>query len=964
MKLLRHLHLVVLCLVVPATAFAANLPCNPCVGVQSEDPRTTATAVAAGRQLPPEARLYVGWTALLEPSVDVEVATSVRAAAATPWPVLVFTAPAPIALNAAALQAELATATRLAHDAGPGTHFTVSWRPAAAPSEAEQAREYAFLFKRAAVALTGAVAGAQVFAEPPLRHAALRGFYAEEVAAYVDGIALAPTSSESEAATMAILAELDPGKPVALHGVPYPAEPLEAMALAAAASTRGFSVTLFALSNPAADLSPLEAVASEFSGDLSYDSASSPEGTWAFVRGEDLGLRVVARVPTATTALLFPDPGIKRATRVAIATGAEIALGGTRVGNGVQVIPGKAAVPVALLRLDRETPSEYEAIRDQVTVAGARDMPVEEILRRLQAFEDAQSRALRHYSAVNTTTLAFRVAGSQTVEATFEGDTFVRQGEAPDWAWQRFFLNGVRWRGESLPEIPLVQPEKAAAMPLEVLFTKEYRYSLRGTDTVNERPVWVVDFAPAGPVDGKQLYQGTVWVDRELYARVRTKALQLGLAGDVISNEETLVYTPIRADGTTAPWQPGTFVLPLEVRGQQLLSVLNNATLVEKSTRLSQVKVNDPDFETSRAEVLASNATMVRDTKKGLRYLVKSESGERVVKEGFDADKLFAIAGVFYDDSLDYPLPLVGVNYLSLDLKKTGMQANVFFAGALLTANLADPTFLGSRTDFGADLFAFAVPLADSFFRDDAEVEGEEVEIRPASLGFSFGRPLGSYLKADLSYKVFLADYGSTDNTAPGFVTPSDHYTHMASLGARYARNGYQLRLGGTYHLRTEWEPWGLPGNLEDTTATKDYLTWEGSLGKTWKPAAFQRIGAEIAYAGGQDLDRFSKVQFGFFGGTRVHGYQGGRVRAEEAVATHLSYGFGVGDALRLDAIVDVAWATDKASGLDQELLAGFGIAGSFIGPWQTLVNIDLGLPVAGPDDGFVAYVVFLKLFR
>ena len=33
------------------------------------------------------------------------------------------------------------------------------------------------------------------------------------------------------------------------------------------------------------------------------------------------------------------------------------------------------------------------------------------------------------------------------------------------------------------------------------------------------------------------------------------------------------------------------------------------------------------------------------------------------------------------------------------------------------------------------------------------------------------------------------------------------------------------------------------------------------------------------------------------------------------------------------------------------------------MGPWQTIVQIDLGAALAGPDDGFVAYVVFLKLF-
>ena len=70
-----------------------------------------------------------------------------------------------------------------------------------------------------------------------------------------------------------------------------------------------------------------------------------------------------------------------------------------------------------------------------------------------------------------------------------------------------------------------------------------------------------------------------------------------------------------------------------------------------------------------------------------------------------------------------------------------------------------------------------------------------------------------------------------------------------------------------------------------------------------------------------------------------------------------------VGNLLRFDAIGDAAWATDEVSGLDNELLAGVGLQGSFIGPWETLIQVDLGTPLAGPDDGLVAYVVFLKLF-
>ena len=33
------------------------------------------------------------------------------------------------------------------------------------------------------------------------------------------------------------------------------------------------------------------------------------------------------------------------------------------------------------------------------------------------------------------------------------------------------------------------------------------------------------------------------------------------------------------------------------------------------------------------------------------------------------------------------------------------------------------------------------------------------------------------------------------------------------------------------------------------------------------------------------------------------------------------------------------------------------------MGPWQTIVNLDLGVAVAGPDDGVSLFLTFLKLF-
>ena len=118
-----------------------------------------------------------------------------------------------------------------------------------------------------------------------------------------------------------------------------------------------------------------------------------------------------------------------------------------------------------------------------------------------------------------------------------------------------------------------------------------------------------------------------------------------------------------------------------------------------------------------------------------------------------------------------------------------------------------------------------------------------------------------------------------------------------------------------------------------------------------------------MEYVDGSNLDRFSKYGFGLFSDIRVHGYQIDKVRADEALATHLRYGFDLGTLLRLDLVGDVAWATDVDAGLDQELLAGVGLAGTFPGPGRTLINLDLGVAVAGPDEGISVLLVVLKLF-
>jgi hypothetical protein len=357
---------------------------------------------------------------------------------------------------------------------------------------------------------------------------------------------------------------------------------------------------------------------------------------------------------------------------------------------------------------------------------------------------------------------------------------------------------------------------------------------------------------------------------------------------------------------------------------------------------------------------------MLRDTDEGLRYLVKEEGGEgRVVKEGFDTDKLFLLGGVFWDDALDYPLPLAGVNWFSFDWRGTGTQVNFFWGGPLLTLDVATPDAFGSRFDAGADFFALAVPLADSVYRDDEEVLAEEVETTTASFELKAGRPIGSFFRLGASYDASWFGFGSTDETGEDFRVPEDHILHSFELDGRYSRSGYRLSFSGSFNRRGSWEAWGTPDQQAAfDPESEDFLRWQVSLAKSWYFSSFRKLGAEVDWLSGEDLDRFSKYGFGFFGGSRVHGYQSNKVRAEEVLAAHVTYGFDLGEVFRVEGIADAAWASDEESGLSDELLAGVGASGTFMGPWQTLIQLDVGVPVAGPDDGFVLYLVFLKLFR
>ncbi|MEO1370548.1 MAG: hypothetical protein AAFX50_25480, partial [Acidobacteriota bacterium] len=350
-----------------------------------------------------------------------------------------------------------------------------------------------------------------------------------------------------------------------------------------------------------------------------------------------------------------------------------------------------------------------------------------------------------------------------------------------------------------------------------------------------------------------------------------------------------------------AEWTRDAYYLPTRVVGQQVWSVLNAAVQVERESLLSDIRINPADFDDRRNESLASEATMVRDTDEGLRYLVKDEDGERFVQEEFDSSRFFLAGGVFYDDGQDFPIPLAGINYLDFDWRDTGSQVNIFFAGAFLTANIAKPRVFGSNWDVGANLNGFAIAFDNELFRDGEEVPDEEIESLRQALSLFAGVQLGQYTKLDFTFGLESLDFDTNDNTADNFILPEDTLVSSFQTELTYSRSGYRFRLSGSYESRADWEFWGLPDNTDFDPEQEDYIKWQASVGKTWWLPKFTKFGLELEHLDGEDLDRWSKYDFGTFGDADVAGYQNGLVLASQATGFHATYGIGIGETFQVE---------------------------------------------------------------
>ena len=616
---------------------------------------------------------------------------------------------------------------------------------------------------------------------------------------------------------------------------------------------------------------------------------------------------------------------------------------------------------------------------EDLEITRERGLTAEEIIARYRRVQKLQDDRLENWIARGRVDFHFKLAqAGGSFDLTVESNYFWERGGELQWEEVEYKINGNVLRWKNIPEFPLIQPEKVITLPLDLTLDRTYVYKLEGEDRVGGRPCYVLSFRPTEDNAARSLYRGRVWIDKENFTRPRTGLIQTNLEPPVLSNEERDDYQPIRGPDGRDYW------LATEVDGQQVWTAAGRNFVVQRNVFFDAYQINLPaeEFEARRQRAYDSDNRMMQETDQGYRYLERQPDGTRTVKWNVDTDQLFLAFGAFKDNSISNVVPIVGVNYFNYDLWDKNIQTNLFFAGAFGFFNFTKPDVFDGRMDAAVEAGLFGIKRDDKVFLGDDEVVAERVRQRSQSLSGRGGIPLGKFWKINLIGNLTFIEYFDDDEAQEAredlgleFVLPQDHTVATFRAQVEFNRRAWSVSAEGSWSSRSDWSEWGLfdpsTGMFVEPAfdpSQKSFTRWRAGVFKEWYLPHFQKIRGELNYLDGDNLDRFSRYQFGFFGDNRLNGFSGTGVRFDRGTILRAGYAFNVFDVIQFNATVDTAQVLDRTSPAGTQQFTGVGLSGNFVGPWKTLINLSYGRAVQSDIEDLEGsqefLLVILKLFK
>jgi hypothetical protein len=601
------------------------------------------------------------------------------------------------------------------------------------------------------------------------------------------------------------------------------------------------------------------------------------------------------------------------------------------------------AAPYLLIALHRKNPEET-AVYNQVEVKSGISLQVEEIVARWQQYRQAQDRRLENYEATVFMSLHFEtVSIGSGFDISMNMRQFSGRNQPLEFGQTDFYVNGVHFGNKHEFPLPQLEPEKVLTQPLELKLNERYTYKLLGTEQIGGALCYVVGVEPK--VAGENLYSGKIWIDGVSFREVRQTLSEISNQSNVVVNVETENFTLVN-DGNG-----GQFNLPQSLTAQQTLNVAGRDFHLQRNATFSGFAINSQSFAADLAAERNSSDPMFQDTDQGLRSL-KKVGGQRVLQPDVNKRIRSMVGGAMYAGTFNFPIPFAGISYADFDWRHTGAQMSIFFAGPIAAINYSRQQ--GTRFRYGTDLAVSALPGENRVYVGSVEQTGEEVWNWQETIGQRATWVASDHISLT-AYAYLEGDiYRGTSDTASTYLLPRSGAALLPGVQARFTGKGYIFTADGTRGQRIAWTAFGPATPSAKLPATAPYLPesgytlYDGDLNKDYYIRKFTKGGWDLAYFGGDQLDRFSRYFPSFFSAPRIHGIPGGTDSFDAIAMSSAHFGFNVMDMIKIEGLYSYARARDLAESSHFKKFDGAETNFNVAGPLGTLVQGTVGYAIDG----------------
>ncbi len=599
--------------------------------------------------------------------------------------------------------------------------------------------------------------------------------------------------------------------------------------------------------------------------------------------------------------------------------------------------------------------SENIRFGESINVSATIDLTVAEIIARWQQYHSRQRQLLRHYTASAEMDMHFQPPGlGSGFDVSLHFRYFWNSDGSRYWEQTAQYLNGIEIKRNQTFPLPQIEPDKIVAQPLELKLVENYVYALDGTEPVDGRACYAISFRPR-PEARESLFSGKIWIDKTSFRRVRMILVQANSSGSITSNREVQSFDLVKG-----PEGEDINVLVRSDVDQKVL-VAGREFLLERRYRFKNMSLNGSGYRADLESAFHGPRPMFVETASGLREFVKDKNEVRRAVEKVDTFVWSLILGTIYDGTFSFPLPIVGASAIDSNFLGTNGQLSGFWAGPIVAVNYTQK----SRNNFwtyGADVFLSALPRHDRVFRGGVEAEGESLYSFSESLGARLRwQPVVS-LSLNVSTYVTLEMFAAAKSTSDDFALPRNGFTINPNISLEYSHNGYLASFELAHCRRLGWKPWGPPENEE--AQKKSYQRAYAKLGKQFYLNSFTRLGFDLAYYTGADLDRLAGYQPSVMSTPKIRGIPSGTVSLSKIGAAGLNLGFTVFDFIRMDAYYSFSRCTEPSAEGRTFDLHGLEFDFATIGPWQSYIQGVISYAVKGLPPAYGSrWSVYLLLF-